>query len=75
MENAQAVSPIRVGEIVREFTQWAILGAYVRVVRGACRVGLCVKPETVKERPCRVIASEDVVRVGYPEASRGLIGV
>lgn len=75
MENSKAIATVGVSYVVGELSKFGEFRAYVWIIRGACRVFLGIKPVAIVVRSSSMIASEDVVWVGDPEASRGLIGV
>ena len=75
MEQAKSISTIRMGDIVCELSQWAVLRANVWVIWGSSWVNFGVEPIPVVIWTSCMIVDEDVVWVSDPETSGGLVRV
>jgi len=73
MEDTKAIAAIRMGYIISEFSKRRVLWANVRVEGGPCWVRLGIEPVTIVVRARCMIASENVVWIGDPEACRSLV--
>ena len=75
MEYSESIPSIGVSNIVSELTNLRVLWTDIETERWTHGILLCVIPVTVSIRTSSMVASDDVVGMSDPNASRSLVSV
>ena len=75
VEDSEAISTVRVCDIVSELSELSVLGANIGIERRSNGSGLEIVPVGVAIRARCMVVANDVVGVGDPECSRGLVSI